>query len=177
MPEAGQPPQLFSGALLRRRRSAFRRHSTCCLALKECCQSAQIRFRRSEHPDAARCHDPELAAPYGYALTDARGRTRSACEPIRKRRGNRRPARHSVPRRPARWALSGAGTHLYLLPQNTAHSLWAPFNRPHLQKSPAAAHPPAGAAPRTRNARRALRAQRRFRPMTTTSSAARPWRR
>lgn len=175
MPEPGQPLQTYSAAPMRRRRSGFRRHRTYCRSIKWCCQMGVVRIYWPEHGEALRVCRLRSTARSGYSLVDTSCQHASTREQSRCRGEGRRAPRRRRGQRP--WQWRAVDTHLHLLPQNTAHSLWAPLNRRLPQKSAAVKRSPAAAAPHTRNDRRALRAQRRFRPMRTTSSAARPWRR
>lgn len=176
MPEAGQTPQKHQAVAPRRRRSGFRRHRTFLRFLKCCAQSACVRVRHPETPEAAlaRTH---FAERDGYPLIDARDRRRSVSRHAMARR-----ARPRTSRRGSVWhhrcsPLFGGAWHLYLLPQNIAHSLAAPIKRTFPPGNAAAASISAAAAPRTRSDHPAPRAPRRFRPNATRSSAARPWRR
>lgn len=172
MPEAGHPPLLHYAATPRRRRSGFRRHRTYCRSVKWCCQSVVMRLRRLECPPIPRPQQAQTQLRDGYLFADA-----AVCCTWLHSRSTRRGLRRINGRRHTRSAIAGSLDHGYLLPQCTSNTLWAPLKRRSPQRTPAAAPRPAAAAPRRRNARRALRDQRRFRPMRTTSSAARTGRR
>lgn len=174
MPEAGQLPQMLHAMLQRRRRSDFRRHRTYCRAFRCCFQLCPARFRHLDQSQSASVARRSLTARDGYSSPDNRGR--------RLQRRSRFEARARTPRRRLiaqhpRSAPIDTGWQRYLVPQNLAHSLPAAIQRPSWRRSSAAAQPRVAAAPRIRNGRRALHGLRRFRPMRTKFSAARPWRR
>jgi len=178
MPEAGQTPQKHQAVAPRRRRSGFRRHRTCLRFLKCCAQSACVRVRHPEIPEAALVRT-DFAERDGYPLIDARDRRRSAARDAMAR--GARPS-HRTSRRGSVWRhrcspLFGGAWHLYLVPQNIAHSLAAPIKRTFPPGNAAAASISAVAAPRTRSGHPAPRALRRFRPNATRLLAARTWRR
>lgn len=172
MPEAGQPPQMLYAATPRRRRSGFRRHRTYCRLAKGCCQSKVVRLRRTDHPDTQRPYQCSSLARDGYWLTEPTQR-RSLSEHPRRGSVRRHVLRRGSPRRHSRRIAELS----LLLPQSVASAWLAPIRRPVLPENPATERQPSAAAPRIRNARRARRDQRRFRPSWTTFSAARPARR
>lgn len=165
MPEAGRPPQTHYAATPRRRRSSFRRHRTCCRALKWCCQSGAARYRRSDVAEAQSLSRLHFSQSNGYSMLAA-SRLRAPSERVRSTAKRCQTLRRQLNRRCSRPCMS-SGWHL--LPQNASHSLCASFRPRSQRKTAPAAAQPALAAPHKRSARRQLRDRRRFRPTRTKS--------